>query len=157
MQHGGEVSWASHAIAALGRGESCKVTPHGNSMRPIVSSGATVTLAPYADGEEPAEGDVVLVKVKGVVHLHLVNAVRGGAESRQYQMGNNRGGVNGWVSRRAVYGRFSAYVPSRSNCRCGPRWPPAWRNARTSSKLLACAFDASVCMDESGTPSRAKT
>jgi hypothetical protein len=99
------MSWASHAILALGRGETCQVTPHGNSMRPLVESGATVTLAPYREDDEPAEGDIVLVKAKGVVYLHLIKAVRGKAEGRQYQIGNNRGGINGWVSRRAIFGK----------------------------------------------------
>ncbi len=99
------MNWASHAITALSRGEACTVTPHGNSMRPLVESGATVTLAPYREDEEPAENDIVLVKVKGVVYLHLIKAVRGKGENRQYQIGNNRGGINGWVSRRAIYGK----------------------------------------------------
>lgn len=99
------MNWASDAIVALGRGKSCDVTPHGNSMRPLVESGATVTLAPYGEAEEPATGDIVLVKAKGTIYLHLIKAVRGGTEGRQYQIGNNRGGVNGWVSRRAVYGK----------------------------------------------------
>jgi hypothetical protein len=99
------MNWASHAIVALGRNESCQVTPHGNSMRPRVESGATVTLAPYAEGQEPEVDDIVLVKAKGVIYLHLIKAVRGSAEERQYQIGNNRGGINGWVSRRAVYGK----------------------------------------------------
>ncbi len=99
------MNWASHAILALGRGEVCTVTPHGNSMRPLVESGAMVTLAPYREDEEPAENDIVLVKVKGVVYLHLIKAVRGKGENRQYQIGNNGGGINGWVSRRATYGK----------------------------------------------------
>lgn len=99
------MSWATHAIAALARGEPCQVTPHGNSMRPLVESGATVTLAPYGPGEEPAEGDIVLVKVRGAIYLHLVKALRGKAEARQYQIGNNRGGINGWVSRRGIFGK----------------------------------------------------
>ncbi len=99
------MNWASHAIVALGRNESCKVTPHGNSMRPLVESGATVTLAPYDEGQEPAVDDIVLVRARGVIYLHLIKAVRGSAEDRQYQIGNNRGGVSGWVSRRAIYGK----------------------------------------------------
>jgi len=99
------MNWASHAIIALGRGESCQVTPHGSSMRPIVESGATVSLGPYGEGDVPAENDIVLVKVKGVVYLHLIKAVRGKADDRQYQIGNNRGGINGWVSRRAIFGK----------------------------------------------------
>lgn len=74
-------------------------------MRPRVESGATVTLAPYRPDEEPAEGDIVLVKVRGTIYLHLVKAIRGAAETRQYQIGNNRGGINGWVNRRAVFGK----------------------------------------------------
>lgn len=99
------MSWAAHAMVALAKGESCQVTPHGNSMRPLVESGATVTLAPYGEGEEPAEGDIVLVKVRGVVYLHLVKALRGKGGDRQFQIGNNRGGINGWVSRRGIYGK----------------------------------------------------
>lgn len=102
------MNWASHAIVALGRGEQCKVTPHGNSMRPKVESGATVTLAPYGEAEEPAVDDIVLVKIRGTIYLHLINALRGGPNDRQYQIGNNRGGINGWVSRPAVYGKAIA-------------------------------------------------
>ncbi|MBK8257900.1 MAG: hypothetical protein IPK82_35190 [Polyangiaceae bacterium] len=99
------MNWATHAIAALAAGQTCQVTPHGNSMRPLVESGATATLTPYLPNQEPAEGDIVLVKVRGVVYLHLIKAIRGGAEARQYQIGNNRGGINGWVNRRAVFGK----------------------------------------------------
>lgn len=74
-------------------------------MRPRVESGATVTLAPYGLEEEPAEDDVVLVKVKGTIYLHLIKALRGKAEAQQYQIGNNRGGINGWVSRRSIFGK----------------------------------------------------
>lgn len=102
------MNWASHAIVALAHGEPCTVTPHGNSMRPLVESGATVTLAPYGEGEEPAPNDIVLVKAKGTIYLHLIKAVRGKAEGRQYQIGNNRGGINGWVSRRAIFGKAVA-------------------------------------------------
>lgn len=99
------MNWATHAITALARGETCQVTPHGHSMRPRVESGATVTLAPYAEDQEPAEDDVVLVKVRGTIYLHLIKAVRGKAEAQQFQIGNNRGGINGWVSRRAIFGK----------------------------------------------------
>jgi hypothetical protein len=99
------MNWASHAILALARGERCKVTPHGNSMRPRVESGATVTLDPFAADEEPAVDDIVLVKVRGTIYLHLIKALRGGPNDRQFQIGNNRGGINGWVSRAAVLGK----------------------------------------------------
>jgi hypothetical protein len=73
-------------------------------MKPKVESGATVTLTPLGD-DGPQVGDIVLVKVHGTVYLHLVKATKGNGESRQYQIGNSRGHVNGWASRRSVYGK----------------------------------------------------
>jgi SOS-response transcriptional repressor LexA len=93
------MNWAQHAIEALGRGETAQVRPRGHSMKGKVSDGALVTLAPC----EPASlkpGDVVLVRVHGSVYLHLVKAVNQG----RYLIGNNRGGVNGWVGPHAIYG-----------------------------------------------------
>jgi hypothetical protein len=43
---------------------------------------------------------VVLVRVHGHVYLHLIKAVGGG----RFLIGNNRGGVNGWVGPSAIYG-----------------------------------------------------
>lgn len=100
------MNWAHYAIEALARGEACTCTPHGNSMKPRIESGATVSLRPPASLEEPSVGDVVLVRVRGSTYLHLVKAVRGGPEALQYQIGNNRSSahVNGWASRASVYG-----------------------------------------------------
>ena len=66
-------------------------------MRGKVNSGAIVTVEP---SEEYSKGDIVLVKVKGRVYLHLIKAVK----DNRYQIGNNRGGINGWVSKSAIYG-----------------------------------------------------
>jgi hypothetical protein len=54
-----------------------------------------------------AVGDIVLCKVKGAQYLHLVKAVRAadGGDAR-YQIGNNRGGINGWIGRAQIYGRL---------------------------------------------------
>lgn len=98
------MSWASHAIEALARGEVCKVTPHGNSMRPKIESGATVTLSPLQP-DEPYVGDAVLVKVHGTVYLHLVKALRRNGNSVEVQIGNARGKINGWTPRSSVYGK----------------------------------------------------
>lgn len=92
-------TWATHAIETLVSGEDAKVTPHGNSMRPKVESGATVTLTPCT-AEEAEEGDIVLCKVKGRVYLHLVQAKQ---SDGRVLIGNNRGGTNGWT--RTVYGK----------------------------------------------------
>ena len=46
-------------------------------------------------------GDVVLCKVKGREFLHKITATRG----VEFQIGNNKGRVNGWVSTNAIFGK----------------------------------------------------
>ena len=99
------MSWASFAVRELQEGREVTVRPRGNSMRPKVESGQEVRLAPYAKGKEPEVNDIVLVRCKGRVYLHLVKARKGGAKDRQYQIANNKGRINGWVSRAAIYGQ----------------------------------------------------
>lgn len=95
--------WAYHAIQTLAQGESCTVTPHGTSMLPRIASGATVTLVPPSSARITL-GTVVLVKVKGNIYLHLIKAIRGKDDAIEFLIGNNKGGLNGWVSPNSVYG-----------------------------------------------------
>ena len=83
------MNWATYAIAALSRGETAQVKPHGHSMRGKVNDGDLVTLAP-CDPAKLAVGDVVLVRVHGSIYLHLVKAIDRG----RFQIGNHRGGIN---------------------------------------------------------------
>ena len=46
--------------------------------------------------------DIVLVKVKGRHYVHLIQAVQQKMGGIRYQIGNNRGGTNGWVSENAL-------------------------------------------------------
>ena len=96
------MGWADRAIAELREGRTAVIRPHGGSMRPKVESGAEVTLEPV-EVADLAVGDIVLCRVGGNVYLHLVKALQGGPGDRRVQIGNNRGGINGWT--RAVYGR----------------------------------------------------
>jgi SOS-response transcriptional repressor LexA len=93
------MSWAAHAKDALRRGETVKVRPRGNSMVGKINSGDLVTLTP-CDPDTLKVGDIVLVRVHGNDYLHLVKAVNQG----RFLIGNNRGGINGWVGRNAIYG-----------------------------------------------------
>lgn len=93
------MSWAAAAIARLEQGQGATVRPRGHSMSGKVDDGDIVTLAP-ARGRQIGVGDVVLVRVRGRVYLHLVKAMQG----ERVLIGNNRGGTNGWVNRSAVYG-----------------------------------------------------
>jgi phage repressor protein C with HTH and peptisase S24 domain len=93
------MSWATHAIEKLQGGEVVKIRPRGNSMQPRIRSGQLVTISP--DTEELNKGDIVMCRVKGRDYLHLIKAV---SSNGRYQIGNNRGGVNGWVGSGAIFG-----------------------------------------------------
>lgn len=93
------MGWADRAKAELRAGRECVVIPHGGSMRGRVESGQKVRLRPVVI-EELQVGDVVLVRCKGNDYLHLIKAIQGS----RFLIGNNRGGTNGWVGPKAVYG-----------------------------------------------------
>jgi SOS-response transcriptional repressor LexA len=93
------MGWAKFAVQVLQRGETVKIRPRGHSMRGRVNDGDTVTLAPCEPGSLKV-GDVVLVRVKGNIYLHLIKAING----ERFLIGNNRGGINGWVGSQAIYG-----------------------------------------------------
>jgi hypothetical protein len=102
------MGWADGHIARLARGETVSFRPRGNSMVGKIESGDLCTVAPLGD-HVLAVGDIVLCKVKGAQYLHLVKAVRD-ADGR-YQIGNNRGGINGWIGRAQIYGRLLRVEP----------------------------------------------
>lgn len=94
------MSWAKFAIEGLQKGETVQIRPRGHSMRGRVNDGDLVTVAPV-EAAALAVGDVVLVRVRGTDFLHLVKAIDG----ERFQIGNNRGGVNGWVGKHGIYGK----------------------------------------------------
>ena len=94
------MTWATYAIARLQAGQSVVIHPRGHSMRPRIQSGQAVTVEPLQDSL-PEMGDIVLCRIHGRDYLHQVWAVG----PRGYLIGNARGYHNGWVSRRAIFGR----------------------------------------------------
>ncbi|MEP7290096.1 MAG: S24 family peptidase [Chloroflexota bacterium] len=100
------MGWATFAIEALKRGETVNIKPHGQSMRGKVNDGDTVTLEP-ADPAKLTVGDIVLVRVKGNILLHLIKAING----ERFLIGNNRGGTNGWVGHNCIYGIATKVEP----------------------------------------------
>ena len=65
-----------------------------------INSGQLCTVVPV----KPATlevGDIVLCKVNGFQYLHLVKAVQG----KRFQIGNNRGRINGWIGESGIYGK----------------------------------------------------
>ncbi len=76
-----------------------KFRPRGNSMSGKIESGQLVTVEPVGN-HKLADGDIVLCKVNGIQYLHLVKAISGD----RMQIGNNKGRINGWTSRRNIFG-----------------------------------------------------
>jgi hypothetical protein len=94
------MGWAAHYITQLKAGETVQFRPRGDSMRGKINSGQLCTVEPI-DATTLQVGDIVLCKVRGVEYLHLIKAIKG----NQFQIGNNRGGINGWISANAVFGK----------------------------------------------------
>ncbi len=93
------MGWATKYIEQLSRGETVQFRPCGNSMSGKIDSGQLVTVTPI--GSRNIEiGNIVLCKVNGMQYLHLVKAISG----ERFQIGNNRGRVNGWTPRRNIFG-----------------------------------------------------
>ena len=92
------MGWAANHIARLKSGESVSFRPRGNSMVGRIESGQRCTVVPIADHSTLAPGAIVLCKVGGNEYLHLVKAIQG----QRFQIGNNRGRINGWVGVGAI-------------------------------------------------------
>ena len=75
--------------------------PRGSSMAGKIESGQLCTVEPIVDVSVLMVGDIVLCKVAGNEYLHLVKAVQG----QRFQIGNNRGFINGWIGPNAIFGR----------------------------------------------------
>lgn len=93
-----------NAITAehLKNGEECIVIGFGQSMTPILKSGQPVRVIPVQENTELNKNDIVFVKVLGHFYLHKISAIK---NNKSYQISNNHGHVNGWVSRAQIYGK----------------------------------------------------
>ena len=69
-------------------------------MKPRIESGQLVTISPIVKASL-AVGDIVLCKVGGKEYLHLLKAIQGD----RFQIGNNKGHINGWVTASGIYGK----------------------------------------------------
>jgi SOS-response transcriptional repressor LexA len=93
------MGWATGHITKLKQGETVQFRPRGSSMRGKIESGQLCTVEPA--GDQLSVGDIVLCKVKGSEYLHLIKAVQGD----RFQIGNNRGFINGWIGRSGIFGK----------------------------------------------------
>ena len=95
------MGWAKYAIEGLQKGERVTIRPSGHSMQPKIYHRDLVTLAP-CNPDDLEVGDIVLVRVRGNVMLHLIKAID--SKKQRFLIGNNRGKTNGWAGRNSIYG-----------------------------------------------------
>jgi hypothetical protein len=93
------MGWATGYIQRLRTGETVQFRPRGNSMVGRIASGQLCTVTPV-DPANVKVDDIVLCKVNGSEYLHIVKAIQG----PRYQIGNNRGHINGWVTGSSLFG-----------------------------------------------------
>jgi hypothetical protein len=100
------MGWATGHIEKLRKGETVQFRPRGHSMKGKVESGNLCTVTPV-QCEALEVGDIVLCKVKGAEYLHLIKAIQNG----RFQIGNNRGGINGWIGSNGIFGKCISVEP----------------------------------------------
>ena len=95
------MGWATPYITKLKLGETVSFRPRGHSMKGKIESGQLCTVEPIADCSSLQKGDIVLCKVNGAEYLHLIKAINGA----RFQIGNNRGRINGWIGANSIFGK----------------------------------------------------
>lgn len=86
----------------LKKGEECIVVGFGQSMTPILKSGQPTRVVPITDEMVLKKNDIVFCKVSGHFYLHKISAIK---NNKTYQISNNHGHVNGWISKKQIYGK----------------------------------------------------
>ena len=72
------------------------------SMPPVLKLGQPVRVVPIDDSISLNKNDIVFVKISGHYYLHKISAIK---NNIFYQISNNNGHINGWVSRNSIYGK----------------------------------------------------
>lgn len=94
------MGWATAYIAKLKAGETVQFRPRGSSMKGKIESGELCTVEPIKDLAALEVGQIVLCKVGGKEYIHLIKGIQG----QRFQIGNNRGFINGWIGPNALFG-----------------------------------------------------
>ena len=101
------MGWATPHIAKLKDGETVSFRPRGQSIKVKIASGQLCTVEPVTEESNLRVGDIVLCKVRGNQSLHLIKAITG----KRFQIGNNRGKVNGGIGLNSIFGKCIKVEP----------------------------------------------
>jgi len=91
------MGWATNHINKLKTDGTVSFRPRGDSMSGKIESGELCTVVTT---DNYSVGDIVLCKVGSRQFLHLIKAI----QDDKYQIANNKGFVNGWISKDNIYG-----------------------------------------------------
>ena len=94
------MAWATGHITKLQQGETVSFRPRGGSMTGRIESGQLCTVTPVDPGTLQV-GDIVLCRVHGSEYIHLIKAI----QDQRFQIGNNRGRINGWIASNSIFGK----------------------------------------------------
>lgn len=97
------MGWAKQIIEKLDIEKIVSFRPKGNSMLPKIKSGQLCTVESIEDMSALQEGDIVLCRVSGRDYLHKIITKR----NNQFQIGNNKGHINGWITSHSIFGRLT--------------------------------------------------
>lgn len=86
-------------VQKLKNKETVQFRPRGNSMNPKIVSGQLITVSPV-DFDKLKKNEIVFCKVNGNYYVHLLTGIQG----ERFQISNNKGHVNGWIGKNALYG-----------------------------------------------------
>lgn len=101
------MGWATTHIENLQSGHTISFRPRGGSMTGRIESGQLCTVEPVIDPSALQVDDIVLCKVKGAEYLHLIKAI----QETRFQIGNNRGYINGWIGPNSIFGKCVKIEP----------------------------------------------
>lgn len=88
----------------LESGNTIQFNPRGNSMVPLIYSGDRVTVSPIDDFTQLKKGDIVFCKVGRNYYVHKITAISLKKGNLRFQIGNNRGRVNGTIWSKNIFG-----------------------------------------------------
>jgi hypothetical protein len=98
------MGWAARYIEQLKAGQTVSFRAPGGSMSGKIENRQLCTVVPVTDHSKLQVWDIVLCKVRAFEYLHLIKAIQEGHADGRFQIGNNRGGINGWIGPDRIYG-----------------------------------------------------
>ncbi|MFZ5634999.1 MAG: hypothetical protein ACOY82_00275 [Pseudomonadota bacterium] len=101
------MGWATGDIERLPRDETVAFRTRGGSVIGRIESGQLCTVEPVADVASLRVDDIVLCRVGAAKSLHPIQAIQG----QRFQIGNDKGDINGWTGPDAIFGRCVKVEP----------------------------------------------